>query len=429
MRFLLAYMEKKRLTVHNLANVIKFELVRTLKKPSFWISVLATPLLLAIIFGIIIFAQKTSDDTQAEVNKKPFSLIVYDETGLISDESLSQISATRVNTKQMAINSVSSGNVDAFFYYPKNISKQPIEVYNKNDGITANDKYATVARNLIVANSAREIGSVELVSVVKGNVVISQKNYENGKEINLIGSMIAPALFLILFYAVIVLLGNQMLASTTEEKENRVTEMLLTSLSSKTLIVGKIISLVMLGFIQIITIITPIILAYLFAREALNIPDISNFTQNISLEFWPIFIGAGLLLSGFLLFTGLLVGIGAASPTAKEANSFFGVVILLMFIPFYFFPLLMSSKPSTVVTGLSFFPLTAPVTLMARNIFGTININEALIGLAIVFVFGIIAISMAIRIFRYGTLEYSKRLSFKTIFKLKDKQSKPKQIQ
>lgn len=412
--------------MHNLFTVIQFELIRTLKKPSFWVSVLATPALLAAIFGIIIFSQKTSDATQAKINKKPFSLVVMDETELISDASLKQLNATRINNKQLAISKVSSAEVDAFFYYPKNPVKNQIEVYNKNDGLTANDKYTEVAKNLLISNSTFIINNPELLSIAKGNITVSQKSYEEGKETNLIGSMIAPAIFLIIFYSVIVLLGNQMLASTTEEKENRVTEMLLTSLSSKTLIVGKIISLVVLGFIQIITILTPVILVYLFAREKLNIPDISNFTQVITIEFWPVFIGAGLLISGFLLFTGLLVGIGAASPTAKEANSFFGVIILLMFIPFYFFSLLMSSEPSIVVSILSFFPLTAPVTLMARNAFGTIGNNEALIGLSIVFICGVVAINLAIQIFRYGTLEYSKRLSLKSIFKPKNNVIKSK---
>lgn len=405
--------------MHNLGTVIKFELVRTLKKPSFWISVMATPALLAVIIGIIIFAQKTSDATQAQVNKQPFSLIIQDETGLISDETLSQLKAGRANDKQLAIDIVSSGQVDAFFYYPKNSVEHPIEVYNKNDGLTANDKYTVVAKNILIGSSANIIGSTDLVSIVKGEINTIQKNYENGKEINLIGSMIVPALFLAMFYSIIVLLGNQMLASTTEEKENRVTEMLLTSLSSRALIVGKIISLVILGFVQIVTILVPVIAAHTFAREALNIPDISSFTQLIMFEFWPILIGAGLLISGFLLFTGILVGIGAATPTAKEANSFFGIIILTMFVPFYFFPLLMNHEPSIIVTGLSFFPLTAPVTLMARNIFSTVSTIDALIGLGIVSVFGVIAISLAIRIFRYGTLEYSKRLSLKTIFRSK----------
>lgn len=407
--------------MHNLGIVIRFELVRTLKKLSFWISLLAIPVLIAVLFGIIYFANQTSRSNQAKAAEQPFSLIIQDETKLISDQTVAQIKASRTNDKQQAIKAVATGKVDAFFYYPTNVTKQAIEVYNRNDGITANDKYSEAAKTLLITGATTAIKSPELVTIIKGNVATTQTNYENGKAANLIGNMIAPAIFLVIFYAVIVLLANQMLASTTEEKENRVTEMLLTSLSSKTLIVGKIIALVLLGVIQIITIMLPIVLAYLFARQALNIPDISNFIHLITFEFWPILIGAGLLLSGFLLFTGLLVSIGAAAPTAKEANSFFGIVMLLMFVPFYFFPLLSSTTPSPVVTGLSYFPLTAPVSLMIRNIFGTVQPNEALIGLGIVLVSGIIAINLAIRIFRYGTLEYSKRLSLRTIFRPKDK--------
>lgn len=407
--------------MHNLSTVIKFEIVRTIKKPLFWISVLALPTLFAIIIGIVAFSEKTSTDSIAKENSKSFSLIVQDETGYISDQMLAKIGATRTTDKIKAIDTVSSGKIDAFFYYPKDITKKAIEVYNKNEGLMANNKYSESAKNLLISSANGLIGSDELVEIAKSNINVTQKNYAKGKEVNLMGDMIAPAIFLVLFYTIIVLLGNQMLASTTEEKENRVTEMLLTSLKSKTLIVGKIIALVLLGLIQIATILIPIILAYIFARGALNIPDISNFTSVITFNFWPILIGAGLLISGFLLFTGLLVGIGAAAPTAKDANSFFGIVILLMFIPFYFFQVLMNADPSPIVNVLSFFPLTAPVTLMIRNIFGTLSLNEALIGLAIVSVCGIIAINLAIRIFRYGTLEYSKRLSLKTVLKSKNK--------
>lgn len=409
--------------MHNLGTVIKFELIRTIKKPAFWIAALAIPTLITVIGGIVFFTNQSAEESQAIENQKSFSLIVQDETGYISDQTLLQVKATRTIDKNQAIESVSNGKVDAFVYYPKDVTNQPVEVYNKNDGLTTNSKYTDFAKNLLVSSVNDRIGSQEIINIAKGNIATTQKNYRDGKEVNLIGSMLAPAIFLIIFYAIICILGNQMLASTTEEKENRVTEMLLTSLRSKTLIVGKIIALVLLGFIQTIIILIPIVLAYIFARNALNIPDISSLISSITIEFWPIFIGAGLLISGFILFTGLLVGIGAAAPTAKDANSFFGIVILMMFIPFYFFQMLMSGASSPVVSFMSYFPLTAPVTLMIRNIFGTVNTTEALIGLAIVFISGIISINLAVRIFRYGTLEYSKRLSLKTIFKLKNKKA------
>lgn len=407
--------------MHNFNTVLRFELIRTFKKPSFWLSILAIPALMGIIFAVIIFSNQTSDKQQEEFNKQPFSLVVDDESKLVNDAILGQLKASRIESKAEGIKQVQDGKVDAFFYYPKEVTKEPIEVYNKNDGIMNNSKYTSVSESLIKMSATAKVGSEQLVDIITGQVKSKQTNFENGQEINPISRMVAPAIFLIIFYAVIVLLGNQMLTSTTEEKENRVTEMLLTSVSSRSLIVGKIAALIVLGFVQILTIFIPGLLAYTLGRDMLNIPDISSFISSVQFELWPILLGAGLLVSGFLLFTGLLVAIGAAMPTAKEANGFFGFIITVMIVPFWFFPLLMSSSPSGVVTGLSYFPLTAPFALLIRNAFNTLPLHEAIIGLVIVFVFGIIAISMAIRIFRYGTLEYSKRLSLSTIFKRKEK--------
>lgn len=402
--------------MHNFSTVLGFELFRTLKKPTFWLSILSIPLITGVIFAIVFFADQTSSSREKEVRNTPFSLAVVDDTKIVSNDVLTKLKATRATDKASAIENVRTGKIDAFFYYPEDLTKQPIEVYNKNDGLIDNSKYTEAAQSLIKASATTSIGSPQLLAVVTNNIATTQKNFENGSEANIIGRMIAPMIFLVIFYAVIVLLGGQMLTSTTEEKENRVTEMLLTSITSKALIIGKIVSLIILGFIQIAAILIPGILVYLFGKEAFSIPDISNFLDTIQIEFWPVLLGAAVLVSGFLLFTGMLVAIGAAMPTAKEANGFFGIVITLMIVPFWFFPLLMSPASNTIVTGLTYFPLTAPFALLIRNGFNTLPFTEGIIGLVILAVSGIVAISIAIRIFRYGTLEYSSRLSLRTIF-------------
>lgn len=402
--------------MHNFSTVLRFELTRTLKKPSFWLSILAIPALTGVIFAIVFFANKTSLNREEELRNEPFSLVVQDQTKIISDTTLQTLKATRTSDKATAIDDVRSGKIDAFFYYPDDLTKQPIEVYNKNDGLTDNAKYTEVAQSLIKASAIASVGSPQLLAVVTDTATTTQTNFENGHEANIIGRMIVPMTFLIVFYAVIVLLGGQMLTSTTEEKENRVTEMLLTSISSKALIIGKIASLIILGFIQILVIVIPAILVYLLGKDAFNIPDMSSFLGAIQFDLWPMLLGAAVLVSGFLLFTGMLVAIGAAMPTAKEANGFFGIAITLMIVPFWFFPLLMSPASNIVVTGLTYFPFTAPFALLIRNAFNTLPLHEGIIGLIIVATFGVLAINIAVRIFRYGTLEYSNRLSLRAIF-------------
>lgn len=402
--------------MHNFGTVLRFELTRTLKKPTFWLSVLSIPALFGVIFAVVYFANVSSSEREEEIKKAPFSLAITDETRIVSDAAVQSLNAERTTDKQAAIEKVRSGELDAYFYYPKDVATKSIEVYNKNDGVMDNSKYTEIAKSILKSSATASVNSPDVIAILNDAVKTDQKNYENGQEANILGKIIPPMLFLITFYAVIVLFGSQMLTSTTEEKENRVTEMILTSISSRSLIIGKIIALIILGFIQIAVMAVPLVIAYIYGKEALNIPDITGILNNLQFEFWPILLGALVLVFGFLLFTGLLVAIGAAMPTAKEANSFFGFVIVMMVVPFWFFPMLMSQTTSVVVTGLTYFPLTAPFTLLIRNGFGTLTTTEAIIGLMVVIVSGFVAISAAIRIFRYGTLEYSNRLSLSSIF-------------
>lgn len=406
--------------MHNFSTVLRFEISRTLKKPSFWISILSLPIFLGILFGLIYISGKSSDDAEKAQESAKFSLLVQDESGSISDQTIAAFGGSKINDKQAGISAVTDGQKDAFFYYPKDLTKESVEVYNKNSGLTDNGKYTTVAKGLLKSSASAAV-SPSSAAILSDTVKYDQTNYADGKKVDLIGQAVIPAIFLIIFYAVITLLGGQMLTSTTEEKENRVTEMILTSIKSKALILGKITALILLGFVQIITLLLPLIIVYIFARDALNIPDLNGFISNIEVDPVRIAIAASILITAFMLFTGLLVGIGAAVPTAKDANGFFGMVILAMFIPFYVFMAIISQPQLFIVQVLSYFPLTSPITLMLRNAVGNLSIHEALIGIGILAVFGVIALALAIRIFRYGTLEYSKIISFSTLFGQKSK--------
>lgn len=402
--------------MHNLSNVIRFEVGRTIKKPSFWLNILSIPVLFGIIAVIVYFSNTSSQSARDAAEKEKFSFVVKDESGLVPPSLVVQAGGSTVSDSQAAIARVQSGKVDAFFVYPADLTKQPVRVYHQNNGLFENGRYSNTAEALLKANVTASV-SPQVAAVLAGSVTTDTTVYQEGEEINLIANIIPPAFFLVLFYAVIVLLGAQMLTTTTEEKENRVTEMLLTSLSSRTLIIGKIVSLGLLGTLQIIVIALVPLCIYLFGRESFNLPDVAALLDGVVLDPVQIALSAGFLVTGLALFTGLLVAIGAATPTAKEANSFFGFVILIMMVPFWFMSLLMTKTDSIIVDGLTYFPLTAPFTSLIRNAFDTIEPWQALISLAIVAVSAVATLALAIRIFRYGTLEYSSRLSLKTIFK------------
>jgi ABC-2 type transport system permease protein len=169
--------------------------------------------------------------------------------------------------------------------------------------------------------------------------------------------------------------------------------------------------------IQVVIILIPLILIYLQFGSELALPNID--LRNLPLDATRILIGALLFAASFMLFTGLLVALGAAMPTAKEASGFFGVIMIFIFGPLYAFSLFISAPHSSIVTFLSFFPLTAPIPLMLRNAVGNLSLSEAAIGIGILTLSAVAVLAVAIRLFRYGALEYSKRLSLRSLFTAK----------
>jgi ABC-2 type transport system permease protein len=403
--------------MHNLGTVFSFEVTRSLKKKSFWITALAFPIIIAVVFAIIFFSNQATDKAAESTKNQQFSLAVTDESGIIAPQLLAAIHAPVITDKAQGIAKVKQGKIDAYFYYPANVATQHVQVYAKDVGLFDNSRYQAVAAMLLQQSVAGKV-DVDTKAILQNSVSYEAVTYKNGAPYNGFAQLIAPGAFLVLFYILIVMFGNQMLTSTTEEKENRVIEMILTTIKARTLIIGKILSLVVLALVQIGVILVPIVTIYLLFRELLALPNID--LTNIPLDPLRISIGAALFAASFMLFTGLLVAIGAAVPTAKEAGGFFGVVMVFLFGPLYAVSLFISAPDSPLVKLLSFFPFTAPIPLMLRNAVGNLSLPGALLGIAILSVSATIVLAIAIRLFRYGAIEYSKRLSLTTIFHKKD---------
>ena len=399
--------------MYNLGTVMRFEIVRTLKKKSFWIMAIGFPIMFAAIFGIIFLSNQATSDAAKNLEKQKFSIAVTDDSGLIKPEYLAAVNATTFDNKQTGIDAVKTGKYDAYFYYPANLAAQAVEVYGKEAGLFDNGKYTGVANSLLQLSAESNI-SPELRSVVKGTTNTTFTAYKDGNSYDGLKEMILPGIFLVLFYLLISFFGNQMLTSTTEEKENRVIEMILTTIEARTLIIGKIISLIILAFIQGLIIILPALIGYLLFHDQLNLPFVDLST--LPLNWGRIGVGAAIFAASFMMFTGLLVAVGAAVPTAKEAGQFFGIVMMLIFGPLYAVSLFISNPDNSLVQFLSTFPLTSPIPLMLRNAVGNLSGSEAALSITLLTITAVAVMFIAIRLFRYGALEYSRKLSIKEIF-------------
>lgn len=398
--------------MHNLGTVFKFETIRVLKKPTFWLMALGFPLMFAALYGIMFWSQSTTMQAAKELEKQEFSLAVTDDSKLVRPELLMAAKTKTVESKEAGINDVKNGKIDAYIYFPKDISKQKVEVYGKDVGLFQNGKYGAVAQSLLSQSVASSVSQAQ-VAILQNKVQLSSTTYLDGKEHGGINEMIAPGLFLVIFFMLVTFFGNQMLTSSTEEKENRTVEMLLTMVKTDTLITGKILSLMVLALIQMSVIVLPVVAGYLAFGSKLQLPN-----MDLSLLiFDPVRIGLALVifLASFMMFTGMLVTLGAMMPTAKEASQWFGLVIMLIFGPFYGITAFVSFPDSPFVKFLSLFPFTAPIPLLLRNAVGNLPAWEGLLGVALLIVAAVFVLWLAVRVFRYGAMSYDSKLSLSAL--------------
>jgi ABC-2 type transport system permease protein len=199
--------------------------------------------------------------------------------------------------------------------------------------------------------------------------------------------------------------------------------MILTTLKPTTLIAGKVIALFAIGLVQMIVFLSPVLIGWLLLPDQLTPATLAL----PPLIFDPIRMAVGflILVGGFALFTTTLVAIGAVMPTAKEAGNILGVMMALIFIPFYAVALVVSDPHSIIVQVFTYFPFSAPVTALLRNGFGSLNPLEAGIVIVILFVGAAVMLRLAVRLFQYGSISYTSKVNIRTALRAGSRHATP----
>ena len=131
--------------MHNLGNVVRFEVMRSLKKWSFWISLLSFPVMIGIVYGLVFLSTATSQQKLSDLNKADINNIqVIDNSGLISPEVATALKLELVpnSQKEMALKNVKTGNSDLLIVFPTNPAKEATETFGKEISIFENEKYS-----------------------------------------------------------------------------------------------------------------------------------------------------------------------------------------------------------------------------------------------------------------------------------------------
>ena len=169
-----------------------------------------------------------------------------------------------------------------------------------------------------------------------------------------------PYIVTFLFYFVIISSASLMLSSVTNEKQNRMMEILMTSVSPVQLLTGKIIALGAAGLLQTMVWSSAGLLLLRISGRVFSLPP--EFQLPVSILVW----GALFFVFGYAVFGGLMAAVGALVPNLKEASQATTIIILPLVVPLVLLNVLINTPNSGLSVVLSLFPLTSPVSMMTR---------------------------------------------------------------
>lgn len=216
--------------------------------------------------------------------------------------------------------------------------------------------------------------------------------------------LLGPFFFVFLLVMAIFINGQLLLRSVIEERTNRMVEILLSTVSARELMIGKILGLGSLGMVQI--------LFYL------SIGVIFGMVKGIEIvrfdELPILFI---YFLTGYFFFASIYATLGTLFDNEQDAQQSMTIVSIIAMVPlmgsFYFM-----ANPTALVTKiLSFVPPMTPFMMILRISSDAAEPWEiaATVVLMIVSVWGMM--TLAGKIFRTALLMYGKRATLPEIWR------------
>ncbi|MCL4559555.1 MAG: ABC transporter permease [Chloroflexi bacterium] len=223
-------------------------------------------------------------------------------------------------------------------------------------------------------------------------------------------NILVPILSGVLFFIVILTSGGYLLQAVVEEKENRTIEIVVTSVSPGQLMAGKIAGNISVGLTQLLVWILFLLVGILIGRNTID------WVQRIQIQPSYLVLMALTLLPTFVMIAALMAAIGSMVTEMREAQQISGLFTLPVMIPYWFTAAIMTNPNGPLAIGLSYFPLTAPVTLVLRAGFTQIPTGQLVINLLVLAAAAVVSVWLAARTFHMGMLNYGKRLSWRQVF-------------
>lgn len=254
----------------------------------------------------------------------------------------------------------------------------------------------------------------------------------------------AGFLLTILIYTFVLSYGGMVMNSVVEEKTNRIVELMVSSVKPFHLMMGKIVGVSLVGFVQLgIWIVMTIALisgaTALFGVDPAAMQQASQagggavaadmaavaaaqgetglMAAILNLPFLEMVVLFVLyFIGGYLLYASFFAAVGASVNEAEDSSQFMLPVVIIMLFGFYAALFSVENTDGPLAFWTSLFPLTSPVVMMVRIPF-SVPLWQEILSLVILYATAFFSVWVSARIYRVGILMYGKKPTVKEMIK------------
>ncbi len=389
--------------------IFKHEYLHHVLNKRFLLAILGMPAVIVIsaLFGILAVVIGT--------NHTPIGYV--DQSGLIveaappPEKSFVEpvVDVIRYPDETSARQALDEGKLQGYYIFPTDYLKTGIVQLVAPDPVASSaetELIRLITHNLLVGQPEAVMERIQDGPLLEIRSSDQKRQLSQQNWIGIVLPLVAAVLFMIAVNAS----GGYLLQALVDEKENRTIEILLTSVSSDQLMIGKTLGNLSVG-------ITPLLVWLLVGGIVVGF-----FINSLPAEFhgqydwnmvWVLVLS---FIPAFLMISALMAAVGATATEAREAQQVAGLFSLPIMLPLFVLPALMQNPDGMISVTLSLIPFTAPVALTTRISFSTVPAWQLILSISLIWLMAAGALWLAGRAFRLGMMRYGKKVSFRELF-------------
>ena len=426
--------------------IIAREFLQRVTKKSFIITTILFPVLMIglMIAPALIMAFSTTETKES---------YVIDHSGIVAQNLKSSDEVSFVIADEGAPDTLRThGNSYGVLFIGNNIVEKPgnVQLYTGEASSMAVERTITSQMEEIIKDEKLKQYNIENINEILRNVETTvtlqtfrtdSDNEESTSSSSMVSYAIGTLLSLVL-YMFLLMYGQMVMTSIIEEKNNRVLEVMVSSVKPTQLMVGKILGIGSVAVTQIaiwgvlissaVGILLPMLLpADIMAQAtALNAGTLDSSASNVDADLLGVIAAAGnvayivklfalmaaFLLGGFLFYASMFAAIGSAVDNIQDASQLQTAAIMPIIIALVISMSVATDPNSPLAFWTSLVPFTSPMIMMMRIPFG-IATWEIALSLGILYISIIGMIWIAAKIYRVGIFMYGKKPSLKELIR------------